>query len=72
MRKDAAAVDAVIADLTKAGYYVPGKPQIERQTSGDVRCPVVATDTAIKGKAENIATVVEATFETAASRTTSK
>jgi hypothetical protein len=63
--KDAAAVDAVIADLTKAGYYVPGKQQIERQTSGDVRYSAVATDTATKSKAENIATLVEAALKSA-------
>ncbi len=63
--KDAAAVDAVIADLTKAGYYVPGKQQIERQTTGDVRYSAVAPDTATKAKAENIKTIVEAALKSA-------
>jgi hypothetical protein len=63
--KDAAAADTVIADLTKAGYYVPGKEKIDRQTTGDIRYSAVATDSATKGKAESIATVVEAALTSA-------
>jgi hypothetical protein len=62
---DLAVVNEVIAALTQAGYYIPGKQKVVQPTSGDVRYYAPADDKSAEENASKIASTVEQVLQAA-------